>query len=61
MGKIYFYKGFKIHKGNNPYYGNYYFVGNEKDGQIAPSDNVAPRSLKECKAIINEWLNEKRK
>jgi hypothetical protein len=54
--KTYVYKGFKIYKVRNTY-----FVANEKDGQIAPNDNVAPHSIKECKAVINEWLKAPKK
>ena len=49
--KTYYYKGFKIYKVRNTY-----FVANEKDGQIAPNDNVAPQTIAECKAVINSWL-----
>lgn len=49
--KTYNYKGFKFYKGKNSY-----FVGNKEDGQIAPNDNVAPQTVKECKAVINSWL-----
>jgi hypothetical protein len=49
--KTYNYKGFKFYKGKNSY-----FVGNKEDGQIAPNDNVAPQTVKECKAVINRWL-----
>ena len=57
MGKIYYYKGFKFYKGKNPLYGNYYFIVSKKDGQIAPSDMYAPHSIRECKEVINNWLN----
>ena len=56
MGKIYFYKGFKFYKGKNPLF-NTYFIVSKKDGQIAPNDNVAPHSIRECKEVINNWLN----
>jgi hypothetical protein len=49
--KTYNYKGFEFYKGKNSY-----FVGNKKDGQIAPNDNVAPQTITECKAVINSWL-----
>ncbi len=49
--KIYRYKGFKFYKGKNSY-----FVVNERDGQIAPNDSVVPRTIKECKDVINSWL-----
>ncbi len=55
MGKIYFYKGFKFCKSKNPLF-NTYFIVSEKDGQIAPNDNVAPQTIAECKAVINSWL-----
>ena len=55
MRKIYFYKGFKFYKGKNPLF-NTYFIVSEKDGQIAPSDQMVPRTIKECKAVINDWL-----
>ena len=45
------YKGFKIYKINN-----IYFVSNEKDGQIAPHDDLHPTTIKECKKVINDWL-----
>lgn len=54
--KVYSYKGFRFYKGTNPCYGNYYVIGNEKDGQIAPSDQVVPQTIAECKAVINRWL-----
>lgn len=49
--KTYNYKGFEFYRGKNSY-----FVGNKQDGQIAPTDNVVPRTVKECKAVINSWL-----
>lgn len=54
--KVYSYKGFKFYKVTKPLYGNYYVIGNEKDGQIAPSDQVVPQTIAECKAVINRWL-----
>lgn len=54
--KTYNYKGFKFYKGRNSY-----IIGNEKDGQIAPNDNAAPHSIKECKAVINNWLKAPKK
>lgn len=54
--KTYNYKGFKFYKGKNSY-----FVGNKEDGQIAPNDNVAPQTVKECKAVINSWLKVPKK
>ena len=54
--KIYRYKGFKIYKVRNTY-----FVANKEDGQIAPNDNVAPQTIKECKEVINEWLKAPKK
>ena len=53
--KTYYYKGFKFYKGKNSY-----FVGNEKDGQIAPSDQECPQTIKECKDVINRWLAPKK-
>ena len=52
--KTYYYKGFKIYKVRNTY-----FVANKEDGQIAPNDNVVPRTIRECKAVINSWLKER--
>ena len=54
--KTYWYKGFKFYKGKNPYYNSYYVIGNKEVGQIAPNDNVVPRSIRECKEVINRWL-----
>lgn len=51
--KTYWYKGFKIYKLRNTY-----FVANKRDGQIAPNDQVAPQTIAECKAVINEWLKQ---
>lgn len=48
--KTYRYKGFKFYKGRN-----FYVIGNKEDGQIT-NDNVAPRTIAECKAVINSWL-----
>ena len=50
--KTYWYKGFKFYKKKN----SYYIIGNKQDGQIAPNDNVVPRTIKECKQVINSWL-----
>ena len=55
MGKIYFYKGFKFYKSKNPLF-NTYFIVSKKDGQIAPNDNVAPQTIRECKEVINSML-----
>lgn len=54
--KVYSYKGFRFYKGTNPCYGNYYIIGNRKDGQIAPSDQMVPRTIAQCKSAINSWL-----
>ena len=54
--KTYWYKGFKIYKVRNTY-----FAANKEDGQIAPNDNVAPQSIKECKQVINSWLKAPKK
>ena len=54
--KTYYYKGFKFYKGKNSY-----IIGNKQEGQIAPNDNVAPQSIKECKQVINSWLKAPKK
>ena len=54
--RTYYYKGFRFYKGKNPYYGKYYVIGNKEVGQIAPTDNVVPRTIRECKQVINRWL-----
>ena len=51
--KTYWYKGFKFYRGKNSY-----IIGNRKEGQIAPNDNVAPQTIKECKQVINSWLKQ---
>lgn len=45
------YKGFKIEK-----VAENYIIGNSQHGQIT-HDNARPRTIKECKIVINEFLN----
>lgn len=47
------YKGFKIKEGKGSY-----IIGNEKEGQIAPNDDVQSTTLKECKEVINNYLKK---
>jgi len=47
------YKGFKIGKAITR---ECYIIGNAKHGQIT-HDNAQPRTIKECKIVINEFLN----
>lgn len=44
------YKGFEITKGRENY-----IIGNNEYGQIT-HDNAIPKTIKECKIVINEFL-----
>jgi len=46
------YKGFKIEKGRESY-----IIGNAEHGQIT-HDNAQPKTIKECKTVINEFLKD---
>ena len=56
--KIYYYKGFKFYKGNS-FYGTYFIIKNNE--QLAPNDSEQPMTVRECKALINQWLSTPKK